>query len=441
MTELPQHLQRVLLVRHGHRYSTGFDPQLTRRGFFQAEGLAEMFRGSGIEIDAIFSSPFIRCLQTVTPLAKALGLKIRVDRGFSDAWSYSFGQRINRRRPQGSPWIPHEPLCLVIFGGGRVRCMIWAAYCMFEFALPYVAHPGSSVEEKRAGPTKVGSCFCRSRMFRWHRSLVLLWLAGSFQSAMGQDEEDFPDDQDIAEEAMSAEQLRALHKKFDQNGDGKVSLTEVLEFARHMSKAIAGKDVASILEEIDTNKDGKLSLQEHLNDLHQQADGGDEEELKELENRKEVETAKFKAADADKDNVLSPKEVASLFYPETNPAVLDVVVRDTMKLKDKDGDGLLSPKEFWEFGEEDGEEQLSEEEMQDFQKLDKDKNGMLSLEELRAWESGLFHTEAAMIRLIQIADKDGDMQATAQELEDAREELANSDAQYHLVEWAEHNEL
>lgn len=258
---------------------------------------------------------------------------------------------------------------------------------------------------------------------------------------MGQDEEDFPDDQDIAEEAMSAEQLRALHKKFDQNGDGKVSLTEVLEFARHMSKAIAGKDVASILEEIDTNKDGKLSLQEHLNDLHQQADGGDEEELKELENRKEVETAKFKAADADKDNVLSPKEVASLFYPETNPAVLDVVVRDTMKLKDKDGDGLLSPKEFWEFGEEDGEEQLSEEEMQDFQKLDKDKNGMLSLEELRAWESGLFHTEAAMIRLIQIADKDGDMQATAQELEDAREELANSDAQYHLVEWAEHNEL
>ncbi|CAK9048843.1 unnamed protein product [Durusdinium trenchii] len=90
MTELPQHLQRVLLVRHGHRYSTGFDPQLTRRGFFQAEGLAEMFRGSGIEIDAIFSSPFIRCLQTVTPLAKALGLKIRVDRGFSELLAHDW---------------------------------------------------------------------------------------------------------------------------------------------------------------------------------------------------------------------------------------------------------------------------------------------------------------------------------------------------------------
>ena len=105
---------------------------------------------------------------------------------------------------------------------------------------------------------------------------------------------------------------------------------------------------------------GKLSLQEHLNDLHQQADGGDEAEMKELESRKvaaclampfaipylfwrahiwapnkqdsflcyvcaplhlrwdfpEVETAKFKAADVDKDQVLSAHEVASLFYPE-----------------------------------------------------------------------------------------------------------------------------
>ena len=29
-------------------------------------------------------------------------------------------------------------------------------------------------------------------------------------------------------------------------------------------------------------------------------------------------------------------------------------MQDTMKMKDKDGDGVLSAKEFWEFGEEDG---------------------------------------------------------------------------------------
>lgn len=38
--------------------------------------------------------------------------------------------------------------------------------------------------------------------------------------------------------------------------------------------------------------------------------------------RAEVETAKFKAADVDKDQVLSVHEVASLFYPETWPGAL-----------------------------------------------------------------------------------------------------------------------
>ena len=95
-------------------------------------------------------------------------------------------------------------------------------------------------------------------MLRWHWCLFLVWLATLLPVAMGQEEDEMPDDQDIAEEAMSPEQLRALHAKFDTNGDGKVSLTEVLEFARHMSKAIAGKDVSAILEEIDTDKDGNL---------------------------------------------------------------------------------------------------------------------------------------------------------------------------------------
>eukprot|EP00440_Ansanella_granifera_P063399 gb/GFBE01068744.1/.p1 GENE.gb/GFBE01068744.1/~~gb/GFBE01068744.1/.p1 ORF type:complete len:281 (+),score=102.88 gb/GFBE01068744.1/:1-843(+) len=261
-------------------------------------------------------------------------------------------------------------------------------------------------------------------------------------AVLGQDEDDVVDDQDIEEEAMTKEQLRALHGKFDSNKDGKVSLSEILTFARDMSKAIAGKDVAAILEEIDTNKDGKLSLQEHLNDIHNQADGGDDEEMKELEKRKVVEAEKFRAADDNGDELLTTAEVASLFYPETHAGVLEVSVRETLRQKDHDGDGVLTAKEFWEFSVEGAEDdQLSEEEIQDFQKLDKDGNGVLDHNELKAWESGLFHTEAAMVRLLEIADKDGDMHATLQELENAREELAASDAQYHLIEWAEHHEL
>eukprot|EP00434_Breviolum_minutum_P028396 symbB.v1.2.025120.t1/scaffold2419.1/size79635/2 len=277
------------------------------------------------------------------------------------------------------------------------------------------------------------------------------WLAWVSILAVVTSEEVMEDEGDELEETISKEKLRELHAKFDKNGDGKVSLEEVLEFANHMTSAIAGRDVKSILEEIDTDKDGKLSLQEHLNDLHSHVDGTNEEEMKELEIQKKLETEKFMAADTDNDQLLTLHEASSLFFPETNPAVLSVVVKETMKNRDKNGDGVLSFKEFSDPPEMEEAEGISvdtdedkaqkEEEMKDFKRLDKDGDGMLNLEELKAWESGVFHTEAAMLRLIQTADKDGDMQATADELENAREELARTDIHDHLMEWADDHEL
>mmetsp|Transcript_67941 Transcript_67941/g.192513 ORF Transcript_67941/g.192513 Transcript_67941/m.192513 type:complete len:283 (-) Transcript_67941:64-912(-) len=250
------------------------------------------------------------------------------------------------------------------------------------------------------------------------------------------------DDQDIDEESLSGDQLRRLHSKFDANGDSKVSLHEVLQFSQGIGKAIAGKDIGAILEEIDTSKDGRLSLEEHLSDIHNQADGGDEEEMKELEQRKRVEAAKFQAADVNGDQVLDAKELPALFYPETHDGVLAVTVQETMRQKDANSDGVLTQMEFWEADPADGEEaELSEEEQADFAKLDLDGNGVLNFDELKSWESGRFHTEEAVKKLFEIADKDHDMHVTADELAEAKEQIAASDAQYHLIEWAEHHEL
>ena len=74
---------------------------------------------------------------------------------------------------------------------------------------------------------------------------------------------------------------------------------------------------------------------------------------KEMEMRHAMETAKFHAADANHDQLLDKAEMASLFFPETNSAVLDVVAQHTMKAKDKDGDGSLSFKEFVETPDDD----------------------------------------------------------------------------------------
>ena len=242
---------------------------------------------------------------------------------------------------------------------------------------------------------------------------------------------------------ITREQLHRMHDKIDKDKDGKVSVAEVVNFATYMHHVITGKEVSAMLVDLDKDDDGKLSWQEHLDDLqhfHQPPDDADEEAKKEA--KKEMDTRiafdkqKFQAADEDKDGFLSAEEAVFFFLPETHPNVLDVVVHDVMKNKDKDGDGYLSPEEMWEFSDE-----LSEEEKDDFKKLDKDGNHLLDLEELREWESGLFHTEAAMLRLIQIADKDGDMEATAEELEGAREDLQDSLGHIHLNEWADHMEL
>lgn len=255
------------------------------------------------------------------------------------------------------------------------------------------------------------------------------------------------DEEEGSQDSLTPEQMRGLHSKFDADKDGKVTLMEVIQHARQMQLVIAKKDVITIMEGMDTNKDSKLSLEELLKDLDS-ADTADEEERKEMKISKEFETAKFKAADKNGDGQLDAEELPALFYPETSDPVLEISAKATLREKDKDGDGKLSAKEFAmpeEEGGEDEEEIMSSPKMlpqaEEFGKLDKDGDGHLSLSELKVWEAGAFHTEEALNNMIDIADKDGDKQVTAEELENARHDIAGSDAQYHLLEWAEHHEL
>ena len=70
----------LYLVRHGaageRRSWTGDDRTrpLSRKGQLQALGLAKTLKGHSVE--AIFTSPYVRCVQTVEPLAETTGLEI-----------------------------------------------------------------------------------------------------------------------------------------------------------------------------------------------------------------------------------------------------------------------------------------------------------------------------------------------------------------------------
>jgi 8-oxo-dGTP diphosphatase len=70
----------VLLVRHAVAMRRGdwSKPDhlrpLTPKGYEQADGLVALLEGRGIA--RILSSPFLRCVETVTPLAARLGLPV-----------------------------------------------------------------------------------------------------------------------------------------------------------------------------------------------------------------------------------------------------------------------------------------------------------------------------------------------------------------------------
>merc|ERR1712032_1584073 len=103
--------------------------------------------------------------------------------------------------------------------------------------------------------------------------------------------------------------------------------------------------------------------------------------------------------------------VANLFYPELHDGVLSITIVDSMRAKDTNKDGKLTAREFWEADLADGDNgELTEEEIADFAKLDVDGDGHLNIDEIRSWESGSFHTEEAMKKLFEIADKNNDMQ-------------------------------
>jgi Ca2+-binding EF-hand superfamily protein len=235
------------------------------------------------------------------------------------------------------------------------------------------------------------------------------------------------------EKPMDRSQIAAIHGKADANNDGKISISEVLTFAEQMQHGIAKKAMDEVLQALDTDENGKLSLSEFRSSNEHPTATSPEHNYDQ-----DLEVATFNAADTDGDGELNLGEMPGFFYPETNEAVLDVIVKEVLR-KDANGDGVLSASEFWQREE----KELSASNKKDFAQFDSDHSGGLSTAEIREWESGRFHMRESMQDLFDIADKDGDKHVTADELHAAQAggHLEDSDADYHMKTWVEHFDL
>jgi Ca2+-binding EF-hand superfamily protein len=272
----------------------------------------------------------------------------------------------------------------------------------------------------------------------WRKLLLFFAIANLPHGLLDEVEEELElpadgDEEPLQDEDLpiSSETLRSMHAKMDGNSDGQVSMTEALEFALQMRFSLANKDMAMVLDELDESKDGKLTEDEFVHGIHKQdAKKADAAEIA-------LEREKFKLADENGNGHLEVDELAGVFYPETNEKILALVVQDEMKKREKDGDGVLSVKEFWEHSGEEGEE-ITPEQQLDFDNYDVDKSGTLSFDEMKEWESGRLLMNLAMEELFKAADKDGDKHMTVDEFGKVGEEIVGLDAHYHIQEWANH---
>jgi len=260
------------------------------------------------------------------------------------------------------------------------------------------------------------------------------------------------------DEHLSAEQFASIHKKVDASGDGKISLPELLTFSQVARRAVINQEVNEGFLQIDSNDDGKISLDELLENTvggpHRPEDNTNmepqtAEELAEQVRTTVLETAKFKAADHNKDGFLDKDESIPVLYPEFNDGMLELIAASAMKVKDKNGDGELEHGEFWHTTHDEFDPEFEQSKIQDaldnekadFEKVDLDKNGKINVEELKRWESGRFHTEDAMKSLFELADDDENGLVTQNELKKSVPHLANHIAIPHLKEWVAHYEL
>jgi phosphohistidine phosphatase SixA len=104
----------LLLNRHamaGHRSEwlgdDGVRP-LDDHGRSQAEALVEAL--ADYDLDRIVSSPYVRCVQTVEPLAKARGLEMELDEQLGADRLHEVGQVLERMKGQNAAVCTHGDL-------------------------------------------------------------------------------------------------------------------------------------------------------------------------------------------------------------------------------------------------------------------------------------------------------------------------------------------
>ncbi|XP_048566123.1 probable calcium-binding protein CML10 [Triticum urartu] len=130
------------------------------------------------------------------------------------------------------------------------------------------------------------------------------------------------------------EEMERVFRKFDANGDGRISRPELAALFESLGHAATEDELTRMMAEADADGDGFISLEEFAA-LNATAPGDDEEDLR----------LAFKVFDADGSGDISAAELARVLHGLGEKATVQQC-RRMIEGVDKNGDGLISFDEF-----------------------------------------------------------------------------------------------
>ncbi|CAN0913730.1 Calcium-binding protein CML24 [Linum grandiflorum] len=140
----------------------------------------------------------------------------------------------------------------------------------------------------------------------------------------------------------ATDEIRQIFNKFDKNGDGKISCSEVVDSLKELGTAVTPAEVECMMKEFDTDGDGYIDLDEFVAFI--QSGGFEESDCRQGGSTKELKDA-FDLYDMDKNGVISANElhaVMKMLGLKCSMGECKKMIRQV----DQDGDGCVNFEEF-----------------------------------------------------------------------------------------------